>query len=137
MTKTYLELIQLSTFIDRFRYLNLSGLVGKETFGFNRYLNQILYQSDEWKRCRRDVIVRDNGCDLGCNGFEIYNRILVHHIMPITVEDIVTRNSKVFDLNNLITTSHRTHQAIHYGDESLLETESIVRSKNDTCPWRQ
>jgi len=136
MTKTYLELIQLTTFIDRFRYLNLSGLVGKETFGFNRYLNQILYQSDEWKRCRRDVIVRDNGCDLGCDGFEIYNRILIHHIMPITVEDIVTRNPKVFDLNNLITTSHRTHQAIHYGDESLLETEPIARSKNDTCPWK-
>ena len=135
--KTYSELSKLKTFEDRFRYLRLDGIVGEETFGFDRYLNQILYQSKEWKQCRRDIIIRDNGCDLGCEGFEVRGRILIHHINPITVDDIVNRNPKVFDPENLILTSHNTHQAIHYGNEDLLVTAPIERSKNDTSPWRR
>ena len=135
--RTYSELSKLKTFEDRFQYLRLDGIVGEETFGFDRYLNQILYQSDEWKRRRRDIIVRDNGCDLGFEGFEVHGRILIHHIDPITVDDIVNRNPKVFDPENLILTSHNTHQAIHYGNEDLLILAPIERSKNDTCPWRR
>lgn len=135
--RTYSELSKLKTFEDRFQYLRLDGIVGEETFGFDRYLNQILYQSDEWKRRRRDIIIRDNGCDLGCEGFEVHGRILIHHINPITVDDIVNRNPKVFDPENLILTSHNTHQAIHYGNEDLLILAPIERSKNDTCPWRR
>ena len=135
--RTYSELSKLKTFEDRFQYLRLDGIVGEETFGFDRYLNQILYQSDEWKRRRRDIIIRDNGCDLGFEGFEVHGRILIHHINPITVDDIVNRNPKVFDPENLILTSHNTHQAIHYGNEDLLIRAPIERSKNDTCPWRR
>ena len=135
--RTYSELSKLKTFEDRFQYLRLDGIVGEETFGFDRYLNQTLYQSDEWKRRRRDIIIRDNGCDLGCEGFEVHGRILIHHIDPITVDDIVNRNPKVFDPENLILTSHNTHQAIHYGNEDLLILAPIERSKNDTCPWRR
>lgn len=135
--KTYSELSKLKTFEDRFQYLRLDGIVGEETFGFDRHLNQILYQSDEWKRCRRDIIIRDNGCDLGCEGFEVHGRILIHHINPITVDDIVNRNPKVFDPENLILTSHNTHQAIHYGNEDLLIRAPLERSKNDTCPWKR
>ena len=135
--RTYSELSKLKTFEDRFQYLRLDGIVGEETFGFDRYLNQILYQSDEWKRRRRDIIIRDNGCDLGCEGFEVHGRILIHHVDPITVDDIVNRNPKVFDPENLILTSHNTHQAIHYGNEDLLILAPIERSKNDTCPWRR
>lgn len=134
--KTYSELSKLKTFKERYLYLRLDGIVGEETFGFDRYLNQILYKSDEWKRCRRDIIIRDNGCDLGCEGFEVHGRILIHHINPITVDDIVNRNPKVFDPENLILTSHNTHQAIHYGNEDLLIQAPIERFKNDTCPWR-
>ena len=137
MFKTYSELSNLETFEDRFQYLRLDGIVGEETFGFDRYLNQILYKSDEWKQCRRDIIIRDNGCDLGCEGFEVHGRILIHHINPITVDDIVNRNLKVFDPENLILTSHNTHQAIHYGNEDLLVRAPIERSKNDTSPWRR
>lgn len=135
--RTFSELSKLKTFEDRFQYLRLDGIVGEETFGFDRYLNQILYQSNEWKRCRRDIIIRDNGCDLGCEGFEVHGRILIHHINPITVDDIVKRNPKVFDPENLILTSHNTHQAIHYGNEDLLIRAPVERSKNDTCPWRR
>lgn len=135
--KTHSELSKLKTFEDRFQYLRLDGIVGEETFGFDRYLNQILYQSKEWKRCRRDIIIRDNGCDLGCEGFEVHGRILIHHINPITVDDIVNRNPNVFDPENLILTSHNTHQAIHYGNEDLLPTAPIERRKNDTSPWRR
>lgn len=134
--KTYSELITLQTFEERFNYLKLDGKVGIETFGYDRYLNQILYNSQEWKSCRRDIIIRDNGCDLACDGYEIHGRILIHHINPITLEDIVNRNPIIFDPENLITTTHNTHNAIHYGDESLLTTAPIERSKNDTCPWR-
>lgn len=134
--KTYSELITLQTFEDRFNYLQLRGKVGKSTFGYNRYLNQILYNSPEWRRFRNEIIIRDNGCDLACDGYEIYGRALIHHINPITVEDIVNHNPMVFDPENVITTVHSTHNAIHYGDESLLPKSPIERKQNDTCPWR-
>lgn len=138
ITRTYSELIEIPTFEERFQYLSLQGVVGADTFGHDRYLNQILYNSPEWKRIRRKVIIRDNGCDLACTGFEIAGPILIHHINPITVEDIVERSSAVFDLNNLITTVLRTHNAIHYGDESLLNVSQFKeRSIGDTCPWWQ
>ena len=134
--KTYSELITLPTFLERFRYLKLGGLVGKETFGFDRYLNQTLYRSVEWKRFRRDMILRDMGMDLACDGYEIVGKIMVHHIDPLTIQDIIRIDPKIFDPENVICTSMNTHNAIHYGDESLLITEPIVRTKNDTCPWR-
>lgn len=134
--KNYDELSKLSSFEECFKYLKLDGIVGKETFGFDRYLNQILYKSDRWKHCRRDIIIRDNGCDLGCENFEIYGRILIHHINPITADDIINSNSAVFDPNNLISTSLSTHNAIHYGNSERLINNPIERIKNDTCPWK-
>lgn len=137
MKKSYNELITIPTFEERFRYLKVYGVIGDQTFGYDRYLNQKLYNtSREWKRIRDKVILRDNGCDLGCEGFEIYGKIIIHHINPITVEDIVTCNPCVFDLNNLISTSHNTHNAIHYGDEKSLIVAPIERKQYDTCPWR-
>lgn len=137
MKKSYNELITIPTFEERFRYLKVYGVIGNQTFGYDRYLNQKLYNtSREWKRIRDKVILRDNGCDLGCEGFEIYGKIIIHHINPITVEDIVTCNPCVFDLNNLISTSHNTHNAIHYGDEKSLIVAPIERKQYDTCPWR-
>lgn len=135
--KTYSELIELPTFIERFRYLKIGGAVGRATFGHDRYLNQILYSSQEWKDFRRHIIIRDNGCDLACEDREIYERAMVHHIDPITVEDVLRRHPKIFDEENVITTYLRTHNAIHYGDESLLITELTERTKFDTCPWRR
>ena len=135
--KTYSELILIPTFIERFRYLKIGGKIGEDTFGYDRYLNQILYRSEEWKRFRRDIIIRDNGCDLACDGYEIIGNVLVHHINPITVEDVLRRDPKIFDPENVVSTSLNTHNAIHYGDESLLITEPIIRTKNDTCPWRR
>lgn len=134
--KTYSELITLPTFEERFNYLKLGGTVGESTFGFDRYLNQNLYKSQEWKSVRNKVIIRDNGCDLACEGHEIYGKVLIHHINPITVEDIINRNPIIFDLENLITTVHNTHNAIHYGDENLLIKGPIERTKNDTIPWK-
>ena len=135
--RTYSELITIPTFEERFEYLKLNGSVGLETFGHDRYLNQILYNSPEWRRFRPEIIVRDNGCDLACDGYEIFGKILIHHINPITAQDILNRNPKVFDPENVITTVHNTHNAIHYGDENLLITAPIERSRNDTCPWRK
>ena len=135
--KTYSELIQLPTFLDRFNYLKIGGAVGRMTYGHDRYLNQVLYSSDEWKRFRRDIILRDNGCDLACEDREIYTRAIVHHLNPITVEDVLRRDPMIFDPENVITTWLRTHNAIHYGDESLLLLDPIERTKNDTCPWRR
>lgn len=135
--RTYSELITIPTFKERFEYLKLDGAVGMETFGYDRYLNQVLYRSAEWKRLRNEIIIRDNGCDLGCDGFEIHGRILIHHIDPITVDDVLKRRPKVFDPDNLISTTHNTHNAIHYGDADLLVIAPIERSKNDTCPWRR
>ena len=134
--RTYSELIEIPSFKERYEYLRLDGKVGEDTFGWSRYLNQALYTSDEWKRTRRKVILRDNGCDLACEGYEIFGKILIHHINPITAQDILNRNPKVFDPENVITTVHNTHNAIHYGDENLLITEPIERSRNDTCPWK-
>lgn len=134
--KTYSELIALPTFEDRFEYLQLKGIVGQETFGFDRYLNQILYSSKEWKSLRNEIIVRDNGCDLALEGFEIHGRILIHHINPITIDDVIKRRGIVFDPENLICVTHNTHNAIHYGDKSLLITGPIERRANDTCPWK-
>ena len=134
--KTYSELITIPTFEERFEYLKLDGQVGVETFGFNRYLNQAFYKSDEWLSIRDYVITRDNGCDLGMEGYEIYGRILIHHINPITKDDIIQRSRILLDPENLITTVKRTHDAIHYGDSNLLMRTPIERRKNDTCPWR-
>lgn len=137
MIKTYSELIAFQTYEERFRYLQLKGAVGKDTFGYDRYLNQILYNSQEWKRFRDKIIIRDNGCDLACEGYDIHGRILVHHINPIRVDDVVNRNPIVFDPENVVCVTHNTHNAIHYGDESLLVLAPVERTKNDTCPWKR
>lgn len=134
--KTYSELIRIPTFQERFKYLKLNGKVGEFTFNGHRYLNQRLYQCVEWSSIRRRAIIRDKGCDLAMDGYEITGNVLVHHINPITIADIVERKSCVFDLENLITTSLDTHNAIHYGDENLLPKEFAIRTKNDTCLWR-
>ena len=134
--RTYSELITLPTFIERYRYLKLSGRVGEDTFGFDRYLNQVFYQSKEWRSIRDYVITRDNGCDLGMVGHEIYGRILIHHMNPITADDILKRSDLLLNPEYLICTIKNTHDAIHYSDESLLITDPIARSKNDTCPWK-
>lgn len=134
--KSYSELITIPTFEERFEYLKLDGQVGIETFGFDRYLNQEFYKSYEWLSIRDYVITRDNGCDLGVEGYEIHGRILIHHIKPITKDDIIHRSKSLLDPENLITTIKRTHDAIHYGDSNLLMKAPIERRKNDTCPWR-
>lgn len=135
--RTYSELITLPTFEERFKYLQLNGKVGEETFGFDRYLNQIFYNSEEWKSIRDFVIIRDGGCDLGIPDREIYTRILVHHMNPIRQEDILRRSKFLLDPEFLISTMKSTHDAIHYSDESLLILEPIERTQNDTCPWRR
>lgn len=139
MIRTYSELITIPTFIERYRYLKLGDKVGEETFGFDRYINQRFYRSAEWKRVRQEVIARDFGCDLAMNDHEIASgaKVLVHHMNPIKLNDI--RNSSDYLLNPefLITTIKLTHDAIHYGDESLLFTEvPVIRMPNDTSPWR-
>jgi hypothetical protein len=133
--RRYSELRDLTSIYDRYDYLKLTGVVGKATFGFDRYLNQVFYRSPEWKRIRNIVIVRDNGCDLGIEGFEIHDRILVHHMNPINVRDISQRNRDVLNPEFLICTSLMTHQAIHYGDESLLPQVPIERRPGDTRLW--
>lgn len=135
--RTYSELITLSTFEERYRYLKLGGKIGVETFGYDRYLNQILYNSPEWKTFRHKMIIRDNGCDLAMEGFEIHGMILLHHINPISVEDVLRRDPKIFDPENVVSTVLNTHNAIHYGDESLLILSPTLRVANDTCPWRR
>lgn len=135
--KCYSELILLPTFQDRYQYLRLDGLVGKETFGFDRYMNQVFYRSPEWRRIRDIVITRDEGCDLGLAGRELFDRIIIHHMNPIRPEDIRNRSELILDPEYLITTSHTTHLAIHYGDEHNLLQEPIVRRPNDTCPWKK
>lgn len=134
--RTYHELISLPTFLDRYEYLRLGGVVGLSTFGFDRWLNQKFYRSDEWKTVRRDVIVRDAGCDLACEGFGLFEYAIVHHMNPITKEDLLYRLDLVLNPEYLITVSSDTHKAIHYGDESLLPIAPIERRPNDTCPWR-
>ena len=135
--RCYSELITLPTFKERFEYLKLGGRVGKDTFGFDRYLNQQLYQrNSKWKSARDKVIIRDNGCDLGVEGHEIFGKIIVHHMNPITMDDIINERDWIFDPEFLICTIHNTHNAIHYGDESLLIDAPIERRPNDTCPWK-
>lgn len=133
--KSYSELILIPTFIERFRYLKLSGSVGEATFGYDRYLNQAFYQSTEWRNFRRKIIIRDKACDLGVEGYEIDKYIILHHINPITKEDLLRSYDCLMDPENVICVSHNTHNAIHYGDETLLITEPIVRSANDTRLW--
>ena len=134
--RSYQELIRLPTFEERFEYLKLGGVVGRSTFGFDRYLNQTLYRSKEWKLLRRDIIVRDECCDLAIIDREISGLVLIHHINPIKIEDIEFGNPRVFDPNNLICTSHSTHNAIHYGDKSLLIRLPQERRKGDTSLWK-
>lgn len=133
--RTYSELSRLHTFNERYQYLRLVGIVGESTFGFDRWINQEFYRSRQWKSVRDAVIVRDNGCDLGIPGFEIHRGLLVHHMNPVSLDDIMHGEEWILDPNFLITTSHRTHNAIHYGDESLLPREPITRKSGDTKLW--
>ena len=135
--KCYSELIRLPTFEERFRYLRLNSSVGKETFGFDRYMNQVFYRSQKWKSTRDYVIIRDNGNDLGVEGYEIHGRVLIHHMNPITIKDIERESEFLLDPEYLITTVHNTHNAIHFGDENLLIKAPIERTMYDTCPWRR
>lgn len=139
LIRTYSELITIPTFEERYRYLRLGGRVGEDTFGFDRYLNQSFYKSDEWRSIRDYVIIRDNGCDLGMDDREIPDgvRILVHHMNPIAVRDILDRSEYLLNPEYLICTVKNTHDAIHYGDESLLYTIPRERSRFDTCPWKR
>lgn len=135
MIKTYSELLRLPTFMERFEYLKLDGIVGQETFGFDRYLNQVFYRSKEWKRIRDAVIARDLGCDLGIEGREIYGRVLIHHMNPITLRQINDRDLSILDPEFLITTCKRTHDAIHYSDSNILYQEPVERVPGDTKLW--
>lgn len=137
MNKSYTEMLRYSTLLDRYNYLKLDGCVGRETFGFSRYLNQVLYCSNEWKRFRREVIIRDNGCIFGLEGYDIKSRLIVHHINPITLEQIEDRDPMVFSMDNAVCVSHKVHEAIHYGDNSLLPQDPVERKPFDTCPWRE
>lgn len=134
--RTYSELITIPTFEERYKYLKIGGKVGEETFGFERYLNQEFYKSHEWQSIRRQVIVRDLGCDLGIEGREIHGKIIVHHMNPITIDDIIEASDFLLNPEYLICTLKSTHDAIHYGDESLLIKAPVERMKNDTCPWK-
>lgn len=135
--RRYSELIKFAKFEDRFRYLSLKGKVAEETFGFDRYLNQVLYSSKEWKDFRKQVIIRDNGCDLAHPDRPLFSYILIHHLNPITLEDIEKRRPCIFDLENVVCTSRITHNAIHYGDQKILVPSNVAERKpNDTCPWR-
>lgn len=146
MLRTYTELCRYSTFLERFEYLKLDGEVGADTFGFDRYLNQIFYNSYEWRRFRDRIIVRDKGCDLGVEGYEINGywkdgryiapKVVIHHLNPIAKEDILNRTDILMNPEYVITTIHSTHMAIHYGDADRLEQGPTVRKPNDTCPWR-
>lgn len=136
MKKTYRELSRFKTLEERFEYLKMGGIIGENTFGFDRYLNQKFYRSDIWRRVRDKVIIRDNGCDLGLDGYEIQGSILIHHINPITQQDILDRNEDIFNPEYLICCSKRTHNAIHFGDKNLLPKEFVERRKGDTCPWK-
>ena len=136
--RTYSELSKLQTFEERFKYLQLAdGRVGEDTFGFDRYLNQQFYRTREWKRLRDELIIRDNGCDLGVDGYDIHSRVIIHHMNPITKDDILNQTDYLMNPEFLICTTHNTHNAIHYSDESLLILDPIERTMNDTCPWKR
>lgn len=136
MMRTYSELIKYNTFEDRFNYLKLDGVIGEDTFGFDRWLNQYFYNSKEWKSTRDFVIIRDGGCDMAMDGYEIGGKVYVHHMNPITQNDIIYATEALMNPEFLVCVSHNTHNAIHYGDISLLTTDPIVRTPNDTCPWK-
>ena len=136
MILTYSELISIPSFEERFKYCQLKGQVGIDTFGFDRYLNQNLYRSPQWRSLRNQIIIRDNGCDLAHPDYPVNKRILIHHLNPITEQDVLNESSVLFDPENLICVSHTTHNAIHYGSEDLLPKGEITRLPNDTCPWR-
>lgn len=135
--KTYKELSKLKTFMERYLYLQVKGRVGEETFGYDRYLNQMLYTSKKWKRTRDEIIIRDGACDLGIEGRDIFGRIVIHHMNILTIEDIENDIDEIYEPELLITTCHDTHMAIHYGDINLLPKDPIIRTKYDTCPWKE
>lgn len=137
ITRGYSELVSIKEFIDRLEYLMCNGSVGKETFGSHRYLNQRLYTSDRWKKLRREIILRDNGMDLAHENFPINGNIYIHHINPISINDIIEGAYCVFDPNNLISTSFTTHNMIHYGNCNMNTTNILIRKPNDTCPWKE
>lgn len=137
MIRTYTELISIPTFIERYRYLKLNGKVGEELFGYARYLNQVFYQSTEWRKIRRQIIIRDSGCDLAVEGHDIFGTIYVHHMNTLTLEQIRQNDPCLMDPENLICVSRLTHDAITLGDESLLQTDPIIRKPNDMCPWKK
>ena len=143
MIRTYSELVKIDSFIDRFKYLELKGKVGYETFGYNRYLNQILYKSEEWREFRRKVLIRDSCCEMGLEGYDIDKEDYptVHHMNPTTVEDVINRRKCVFDFNNVVTVSSKLHKGIHYGSRQIMQAilsfyEPVERRKYDTCPWK-
>lgn len=137
MIKTYSKLIEIESFEDRFDYLKLDGLVGSETFGHDRYMNQVLYESSDWRKFRRDIIVRDGSCDLAHSDHLLDKYIIIHHINPLTIKDIENRSSMIFDPENVVCVSRRTHNAIHYGDKEQLLKDPVERVKGDTCPWKR
>lgn len=137
MNRTYTDLIALPTFKERYDYLKLGGTIGEQTFGSKRYLNQKFYHSNEWKKFKQAMIIRDNGCDLGVSGFQINGRIYLHHLNPLTLEEILEHPEAAMDPNNVICTTFDTHNAIHYGELDISKYEPIVRTKNDTCPWKE
>lgn len=138
MIKSYSEMLQFETFEERFEYLKLSGVVGKDTFGWSRYLNQAFYTSYPWRKLRNRIIIRDNGCDLVCEDRPIRHGVYLHHINPITEQDLLDRNDCIFDPENLVCVSYNTHQMIHYGSiEGIERIEPIIREPNDTCPWKR
>jgi hypothetical protein len=134
--RNYTEFRRLRTFEERYKYLKLDGVVGASTFGFDRYLNQMLYRSKRWKRTRDDIIVRDRACDLGIGDYEIHSRIFIHHMNPILVDEFDIDNDIFYDPEFLICVSFDTHNAIHFGDEKLLPQLPVERKRNDTCPWK-
>lgn len=135
MIRTYSDLIRLNTFEERYEYLKLKGSVGKSTFGFDRYINQQFYRSTQWKSIRNFVIARDQGLDLAFEGYEIYDRIIIHHMNPMSVEDIEHGDDDILNPEFLICTTHKTHNAIHYGDKNLLALPFVERTINDTKLW--
>lgn len=135
LMRTYSELIKFETFEDRYEYLKLNNIVGESTFGFDRYINQQFYRSSEWKQIRNHVIARDLGLDLAMEGYEIYDKIIIHHMNPMNVDDIKSSDSSILDPEFLISTTHNTHNAIHYGDRSLLKRLFVERKRNDTKLW--
>lgn len=136
MIRTYSKLISIPTFEDRFKYLQLSGIIGEQTFGWDRYFNQFFYRSPRWRKIRDQIIIRDNGCDMAMEGYDIFGKVIIHHMNPLSIKDIESESEFLLDPEYLICVSHNTHNAIHYGDENLLPIIPKERTPNDTCPWK-